>query len=308
MKNLIKSRIDYFSKHWHHLLWTVCKESIAWLSVFLATFSASLAITPTDGAAHAFLWHICEWLIQVWPLIVFLLLIMTISAIKNWPRMYASYRDLRTDTRVIIECANLLEQDGLKVIHSVDTFDTELGTIITPRSLHGAFLQQCKKLNFPLDEQLDLALKHIKKGDVDEELPGRKQRYPIGSACPILVGDEPFVLVSFAHLRPDGSIQITRQEYTKFLMKMWESLSKPNVREEVVNVAVMGNQFIDLPSDFTTEQKIDIMLQTFFVFARHHTTCKTLRICVHEKNATEVDFYHYPTIIEHLAKRPELNF
>lgn len=91
-------------------------------------------------------------------------------------------------------------------------------------------------------------------------------------------------------------------------MKMWEGLSKPHIREEIVNVAVIGNQFVDLPSEFTTEQKIDIMIQTFFVYARQHTTCKTLRICVHEKNAAEVDFYHYPAIIEHLAKRPELNF
>lgn len=305
---MVKSRLNYFSKHWQQLLWSVTKESIAWLSVFLATFSAALAITPNDGKAHVVLVNISIWLVQVWPLIAFLLMIVTISAIKNWPRMYASYYDLRTDTHVVVECANLLEQEGMKVIHSVDTFDTALGTIITPRSLHGAFLQLCKKLKFPLEEQLDMALRQVKKGSLEEDLPGRKQRYPIGTACPIMVGDEPFVLVSFAHLQTDGSIQISRQEYTDFLMKMWESVSKPNIREEVVNVAVMGNQFVDLPSEFTTEQKIDIMVQTFFVFARQHTTCKTLRICVHEKNASEVDFYHYSAILEHLAKRPELNF
>ncbi len=290
------------------MLWSVTKESITWLSVCVATFSAVLTIIPNDSVAHQFLEPIRVWLIQIWPVAVILLLLATISAIKNWPRMYASYYDLRTDTHVIIESANLLEQDGMKVIHSVDTFDTALGTIITPRSLHGAFLQLCQKSKFPLDEQLDMVLKPLKKGEFEEDLPGRKQRYPIGTACPIMVGDEPFVLVSFAHLQADGSIQITRQEYTDFLMRMWESISRPNIREEVVNVAVMGNQFVDLPSEFTTEQKIDIMVQTFFVFARQHTTCKTLRICVHEKNASEVDFYHYSTIIEHLAKRPELNF
>lgn len=305
---MIKSQLDYFSKHWHQLLWSVCKESITWLSVFLATFSALFAITPNNSAEYIKLIHISEWFIQIWPLIIFILLIITISTIKNWPRMYASYYDLRTDTHVIIERANLLEQEGLKVIHSVDTFDTNLGTIITPKSLHGAFLQRCNDLKFPIEEQLDIALKLLKEGETDPLLPGRKQRYPIGTACSLLVGKEPFVLVSFSHLQIDGSIHITRQEYTEFLMKMWESISKPKIREEIVNVAVIGNQFIDLPSDFTTEQKIDIMVQTFFVFARQHTTCKTLRICVHEKNAAEVDFYHYSTIIEHLAKRPELNF
>ncbi|MCQ2077624.1 MAG: DUF6430 domain-containing protein [Bacteroidaceae bacterium] len=305
---MTKSHFNYFSKHWHHLLWSVCKESVAWFSVFLATFSAALAIAPETSATHVLLERVSGWVVLVWPPIVFVLIIIVISAVKNWPRMQASYHDLRTDTEVIIECADLLEQDGLKVIHSVDTFDTALGTIITPRSLHGAFLKLCKKTNFPIDEELDKALKHIKKSESNANLPGRQQRYPIGSACPIEVNGEPFALVSFAHLQEDGSIQITRQEYTEFLMKMWDSVSKSKIREEVINVAVIGNQFIDLPADFTIEQKIDIMVQTFFVFARNHTTCKTLRICVHEKNAAEVDFYHYSTIIEHLAKRPELNF
>lgn len=304
MKN---SRLNYFSKHWKQLLWSVTKESVGWLSVCLATFSASLAVIPHESTAHQMLEIASGWLLHGWTFLI-LAIVVVIAAIKNWPRMHATYRDLRTDTKIIIECADLLKEDGLKVIHVVDTFDTKLGSIITPRSLHGAFLKLCAQLKFPIDEQIDQALKPLKKAKPDPQLPGRKQRYPIGTACPIQVGKEPYVLVSFAHLQHDGSIQITRQEYIDFLMKMWESLSRPNVREEVINVAVMGNQFIDLPSEFTTEQKIDIMIQTFFVFARRHTTCKTLRICVHEKNAPEVDFYHYPTIIEHLAKRPELNF
>lgn len=305
---MIKSRIAYFSYHWRHLLWEVLKKSIAWLSVCIATFSASFAIAPEGSAVRQFLLTISVFLATGWPLALFVLLIVLLATIKNWPRMQASYRDLRTDTRVVVECADLLREKGLKVIHSVDTFDTELGRIITPRSLHGVFLKYCQQRRFPLDEQIDIALRPLKKGKVDHQLPGRKQRYPLGTACPIVVDGEPFVLVSFSHLQADGSIQITRQEYTDFLMKMWENLSKPNIREEVINVAVMGNQFIDLPSEFTTEQKIDIMVQTFFAFARKHTTCKTLRICVHEKNAPEVDFFHYATIIEHLAKRPELSF
>lgn len=303
-----KSQIIYVRKHWKQFLWRVFKESVAWLGVCVSTYSASLGVSPKESAFHLWLVQTSEWLIQGWPLLIVFLIIALIATIKDWPRMYASYSDLRTDTRVIIECTDLLKEDGLKVIHSVDTFDTALGTIITPRSLHGAFLQLCKDKKFAIDEQLDLALKPLKKGDKDENLPGRKQRYPIGTACALTVDNEPYVLMSFAHLHEDGSIRITRKEYVDFLMKMWDSLSKPNIRQEVINVAVMGNQFIDLPSEFTTEQKIDIMVQTFFVYARQHTTCKTLRICVHDKNAPEVDFYHYPAIIEHLAKRPELKF
>lgn len=73
-------------------------------------------------------------------------------------------------------------------------------------------------------------------------------------------------------------------------------------------MAIMGNHFADLPADFTTEQKIDIMLQTFFAVARERNCCSTLRICVHDSNAMQVDFAHYATIMEHLAQRPVLEF
>lgn len=304
----MNTQLSYLSRHWKPFAFTVFKESVAWLSVCLATYSASLSFTPVQSLAHIRLARLSEWLMQGWPLALVLLLIVCISVIRHWPRMLASYYDRRTDTRVIIECADLLSHRGQKIIHSVDTFDTALNTIITPRSLHGAFLLWCRQRQVALDELLDQSLRFLPKGEQDDTLPGRTQRYPLGTVCPLDVQGEPFALVSFARLQADGSIQISRQEYTMFLMKMWEGLSKPNIRHEVVNVAVMGNQFVDLPSEFTTEQKIDIMLQTFFVYARQHTTCKTLRICVHEKNAMEVDFFHYPVIIEHLAQRPELNF
>ena len=85
---------------------------------------------------------------------------------------------------------------------------------------------------------------------------------------------------------------------------MWRNLAEPRVREEEVNVAVMGNRFVDLPAEFSTEQKIDLMIQTFFAVAREKTCCRTLRICIHPDNVTEIDFGNYPTIMEHLAKRP----
>ena len=205
---------------------------------------------------------------------------------------------------MIVECCDLFEQDGLRTIHCVDTFDTALGSVISPRSVHGAFLKICKERGVDIDSAVDNGLHFIKPESTDENLPVRKDRYPLGTVCPVTIGNDKYCMVSFTHLQPNGSIAITRKEYTDFLLSMWRNLANPILREDEVDVAVMGNRFVDLPAEFSTEQKIDLMIQTFFVAAKEKSCCRTLRICVHESNMTEIDFPHYNVIIDHLAKRP----
>ena len=169
---------------------------------------------------------------------------------------------------------------------------------------HGAFLQLCQKQKTDLDAIIDERLKELKPVATDKSLPGRKKRYALGSICPVTIGDKHYCIAAFTHLLPNGTISITKDEYVACLKQMWRNLAEPRVREEEVNVAVMGNRFVDLPAEFSTEQKIDLMIQTFFAVAREKTCCRTLRICIHPDNVTEIDFGNYSTIMEHLAKRP----
>lgn len=290
-------------RHWTGYLWQVVKTFVAWFSVLMTSLLTTRSIMQISNMHHAQedLRHVVEtgWLVPAIALGV-----LVVACIVRFPTIRCGYRDSRTNIHVIIECCDLLRQDGLKVIHSVDTFDTALGSIITPRSLHGAFLAQCKSRKLDLETPLKEGLRRLPKEAHDEKLPGRKDRYPIGSICPLSLGGEDYALVSFAHMQQDGSIRITRQEYVEFLHKMWMGLAQSNLRHDEVNVAVVGNRFVDLPTDFTTEQKIDMMVQTFFAVAREKKCCTTLRICVHDSNVLDVDFAHYPTVLEHLAKRP----
>lgn len=297
------TRLQYLRKHWTTYLWQIVKTFVAWFSVLMTSVLTMRNILQLSEMHHA------EAVLQAaiesgWLVPAIALGVLVVACIVRFPTIRCSYRDPRTNIHVIIECCDLLQQDGLKVIHSVDTFDTALGSIITPRSLHGAFLALCKRKKIDVDTPLKEQLRRMPKEAHDEKLPGRKDRYALGSICPLPLGGEDYAMVSFAHMQQDGSIRITHQEYVEFLHKMWEGLAQPNLRHDEVNVAVVGNRFVDLPTDFTTEQKIDVMVQTFFAVARQKKCCSTLRICVHDSNVLDVDFAHYPTVLEHLAKRP----
>lgn len=239
-----------------------------------------------------------------WSFALILLVIAGLAVLYHWPLTHAEYKDKHSDIRVEIECCDILKQRGMKVIHVVDTFDAELDRIITRRSLHGAFLQLCQAQNVDIEAAIDERLKELKPTATDKALPGRKKRYALGSLCPIAIGDRHYCMAAFTHLQANGTIAITKDEYIECLKQLWRNLAEPRIREEVVNVAVMGNRFVDLPAEFSTEQKIDLMIQTFFAVAREKACCRTLRICIHPDNVTEIDFANYPVIMEHLAKRP----
>ena len=289
----------YVFLHWKRLVWQSTLDFLQWSVLVITVIGSLIAFLPDNLAT---------WLknTSANPVIIVLLVLLLIAfaLFHNWPETRAAYKDKKTDIRVIIECCDILQQEGLKVIHTVDTFDTELERIISPKSLHGAFLQLCKQKNIAVDELLNTALETIKPLRRNKDLPGRKEQYALGTICPINIDTEPFCCVAFTRLQPNGTIKISKEEYITCLKQMWRNLANPLNRNDVVNVAVMGNRFVDLPSEFSTEQKIDLMIQTFFAVAREKSCCRVLRICVHPDNAPDIDFEKYPVIIEHLAKRP----
>lgn len=302
---MLKTKIKYLGRHWKQLMWDVVKTTVAGFGLVITFSDALLNVLPKESFLHHLL-HRLVYLPFDHPatLLIALAILVFIGIVMNWPTTKSVYKDPHSDLHVIVECCDIFEQDGLRVVHCVDTFDNELGRIINPRSVHGIFLKYCQAEGIDVEAEITKGLKFVKPTGSDENLPGKKDRYPLGTVCPVFTDKGDFCMVSFTHLQPNGSIAINRQEYTTFLLDMWHNLAQPLLRHDTVNVAVMGNRFVDLPAEFSTEQKIDLMIATFFMAAKQKACCKTLRICVHDSNMTEVDFRNYHIIIDHLAKRP----
>ncbi len=293
----------YGVQHWRQLLLNSSRVFFSWIFVIITIISSLFAFLPSKEVEQ--LRHLIDYFEEhLIVLVALIMLLLLLSIIFTWPQTKSIYKDRNTHIQVIIECCDIFRQQGMKVIHVVDTFDSDVNEIISPHSLHGAFLKMCEEKKIDVDEQIERGLKHLSSSAEDGTLPGRTKKYPLGSTLPLQIEKERYCWVAFTHLLPTGNIEISKNEYIDCLKAMWRNLAKARTRSEIINVAVLGNKFVDLPAEFSTEQKIDLMIQTFFAAVREKACCRTLRICIHPDNVSEIDFENYPIIMEHLAKRP----
>lgn len=233
------------------------------------------------------------------------------SLVTLWPRTKSTYQ-INKNINVIVECCNILEQEGLKVIHTTDTFDMDK---IKPKSLVDQFVKMCNIEGFDLKNHIKMNLPIKDFIESDSTLPGEKNRFKLGSVCPIKYhtnenGKEitdSFCLVAFSHIKP-GTVRLDPEEYRPLLLNMWQNLSDSSVKDETetVNVTVMGNRFVTFPDSYTITQRIGMMVETFFEASKKGKCCTTLRICVNEKDASKIDFLNLQTILNYVYERSAL--
>jgi hypothetical protein len=102
--------------HWKRLAWLSMQDFLQW-SIMIITIAGSIvAFLPTKDViwlrAAIPYYASTYW----WWAVLLLLLVMGLAVLRNWPRTRAVYKDKKTDIWVIIECCDLLQQKGLKVV------------------------------------------------------------------------------------------------------------------------------------------------------------------------------------------------
>ena len=258
------------------------------------------------------------WLHQMDKTTLFLwclaaLAVITVATfIWKWPKKLATKYTDRNGKTVIIECCDLLKQQGLKIIHTNSAFDTDMN-VVFKESLHGQFLAYCHNQGIDVAKMVENS---IKQKNLKEDENGC---YPLGTildfvpdADKLEAGNQlnDYRFVAFADYIDGQNLAVDPKKYRELLPEMWHNLSLSLHRRNevngrnVVNVAVMGNKFVCFPSDYTIEHKVDVILQEFFAASKKGNICDTLRICIHPMNADDFGFHYYNKIIQHIATRP----
>lgn len=241
----------------------------------------------------------------VWCIEVFVA-IAIVTFIWKWPKKLATKYTDRNGTTVVIECCDLLKQQGMKIIHTNSAFDTDRN-VVFKESLHGQFLAYCH------NQGIDIA--NMVKNSIEQKSLKKDENgcYPLGTILDFVpdvdkleAGDQlnDYRFVAFADYINGQNLAVDPKTYRVLLADMWQNLSLSLHRRSVVNVAVMGNKFVSFPSDYTIEHKVDVILQEFFAASKKGKICDTLRICIHPLNADDFGFHYYNKIIQHIATRP----
>ena len=134
-----------------------------------------------------------------------------------------------TNLTIEIALCNLFEQNGLKVIHVTDTFDTDytIQNLIDQKTLHGQFLiKHCNKI-LEINNQIEDDLNGCKR-TINDKLPANKYAYDIGTVAKINIDKDSYALAAYSKMQPNKRAEMphNKEEYNNFLINMWTNLSK----------------------------------------------------------------------------------
>lgn len=204
-----------------------------------------------------------------------------------------------TNLSIEISLCNFFRQDGLKIIHVTDTFDTDysLEGLIDSKTLHGQFLDKHRNKIEEIDHKIENGLKRCTKTKKNS-LPAKKYIYPIGTVAMVNVDNEHYALAAYSRMQPDKHAQMpqNQMEYNEFLVNMWNNLAHQATIEETVNVVVFGEGLNRMPAVFTKQKKIEDIIRSYILCSLEGVSYKKLRICLKcnkKENIREFDKLQY---------------
>lgn len=241
--------------------------------------------------------------------IVVLSIAVTWAVLDVWPRTTTQIK--HKDIIITVEVCDIFEQNGIKVIHTTDTFDMDRikkGTVVAK------FVEKCQENSLDIKKVISNNLNRCRYVETDNSLPGLKDRYELGSVCFFnTLSDEnaisnlkSFCLVAFSHIHPGYVDPLSIKEYINTLEVMWQNLSVSGVgNDNIINITVVGDKNLRLPDDYNFTQKIASILETFFSVSHKGKFCDALRICISVEDMAKIDFQKFDAVMNFLSERNE---
>lgn len=174
--------------------------------------------------------------------------------------------------RLIIKKCDIFTQKGLKAIHCPQTLETDL-RIIYEESVIGQFMLK-------YDSIKDSIASQIQAYRENKQLPNGHKFSP-GSVCPIEINNEKFCLCAFNEQTEKNQVKdMSIADYIAYWEQLWPNIKK--LKAEEVSIAVPGGRIVDVgPSGFNLEQKIGVIVHTFFKCLQDNKRpCLRLTICL----------------------------
>lgn len=184
--------------------------------------------------------------------------------------------------RLIIKKCDIFAQKGLKAIHCPRTLETDL-RIIYEESVIGQFMLK-------YDSIKDSIASQIQAYRENKQLPNGHKFSP-GSVCPIEINNEKFCLCAFNEQTKKNQVKdMSIADYIAYWEQLWPNIKK--LKAEEVSIAVPGGRIVDVgPSQFNLEQKIGVIVHTFFTCLQDNKRpCLQLTICLW---GMETEFFNY---------------
>ncbi|RYG66215.1 hypothetical protein EON64_10280 [archaeon] len=221
----------------------------------------------------------------------YLMLVVTSFAIGlclSWPRGHVSASVPGEDVEVTVKVGDIFDAQDNVVIGTNDVFDTEIGDVISSKSVQGQFLTKRFGGNATeLDNVLSQALEHKSAEEDKTKTRGKNRRYSVGTTVVVPAQGVRNYLCAYCRMRPDLKAESTVCELIVSLEECWE-LIRNTGQNEGVSMPVLGSEFARL--GLTQTRLIQIIVLSFLAANRNRPVAPSLTIYVYPGKARSVDF------------------
>ena len=219
--------------------------------------------------------------------------------IDEHPRKSISTSFSHPDIRVTLKVGNILEQKEHLVIGFSDTFDTEVGDIISVNSLQGKFLSSIYNHDRTrLDRELDLALEGIPFTTDSTKTKGKNKRYEIGTTVAIPGENRKFFCCGYSYMGSDLKASSDVNNLWISLEKMWAKIRYDGEQKSVA-MPVIGTQLARVQG-ISFALPIKLILLSFIVNSRIECIAKELTVVILEEDMEKINMIEMKDYIESL--------
>lgn len=249
-----------------------------------AFIAFSVVWTTTEALTHFFDWAAldsAEWFVAI------IVVSFVYSAYKIWrPRSVVIAVPL-CGVSVEIMFGDIFEQDGVVAIPVNEFFDSDIGLLVSAKSLHGKLLERFFG-GHPdaFDRQIATNLSG-KSTDVIIRQQGKGHRFPIGTGTAIEAGQRRFLV--FALSRTDIATCKARADVQQMFMALaglWK-IARAELGGDVLNIPLVGSGLsgVGLPA----RELLNIIVLLFSDETKKQIVTHKLRIVLDWGRVSEVD-------------------
>lgn len=221
-------------------------------------------------------------------LIVTAFISVIISLFLTWPKNNFSESFSNPDVKIGVKVGNIFDQDGHLVIGFSDTFDTEIGDVISHTSLQGQFLVSIYDNNrVRLDSDLDSLLQNEESTEDTTKSRGKNKRYKIGTVVTLTGQNKKFFCCAYSRMGADLKASSDINSLWISLQNLWEKIRKEGEQKTIffpvigTNLARVGGISYQLP--------INLILLSFIINSRVEPISKELVIIIREEDREKVN-------------------
>ncbi len=257
-----------------------------WFKHFFEKFWICLAIIGTiiQIIAIAFPEFLNGWIIIIISLgasiifaFVWVLPKREFSKIFNFP-----------DVKITIKKGNILKEKGHLIIGFSDTFDTEIGDIISKNSLQGQFLESIYGNNRDrLDKDIEVALSDIDSKEDQTKEKGKNKRYEIGTVAVLSGENKKYFCCAYSYMNSNLKVSSSINDLWLALDNLWSEVRERGEQKSVF-IPVIGVN-LARANGLSYKNSIILILVSFIINSRIEPITKELTIVLREEDIEKVN-------------------